>query len=96
MNIHFKKVFKYSCTVTHQRGIDHEDLFIIPPSGHTVPWNCRLNKTQQLVHKFNSGRVAQWLRRLTSDQKIGGSNPSVVEFFFFPHLSVFFLLFVFK
>ena len=30
-----------------------------------------------------SGPVAQWITRLTTDQKIPGSNPGKVAFFFF-------------
>ena len=28
-----------------------------------------------------SGRVAQWITRLTTDQEIPGSNPGMLEFF---------------
>ena len=30
----------------------------------------------------SQGLVAQWITRLTTDQKIPGSNPGKVEFFF--------------
>ncbi len=29
------------------------------------------------------GRVAQWITRLSTDQKIAGSNPAAVMLFFF-------------
>ena len=37
-------------------------------------------KQIQLIDRMH-GRMAQRIRRLTSNQKIGGSNPSVVDFF---------------
>ena len=32
--------------------------------------------------KFTSGPVAQWIRHLTTDQGVPGSNPGRVEFLF--------------
>ena len=33
------------------------------------------------VGAVHSGPVAQWITRLTTDQKIAGSNPAWIEFF---------------
>ena len=35
-----------------------------------------------LVDEENSGPVAQWITRLTTDQKIPGSNPAALEKYF--------------
>ena len=39
-------------------------------------------KTGRGEELHNQGLVAQWITRLTTDQKIPGSNPGKVEFFF--------------
>lgn len=36
---------------------------------------------ERMEKHTNSGLVAQWITRLTTDQKIPGSNPGKVEFF---------------
>ena len=45
-----------------------------------------------LKHEYKHGRMAQWSRRLTTNQEIPGSTPGVVANFFF-HLSNFFTLY---
>ena len=40
-------------------------------------WDWQRTFTKQLL----SGPVAQWITRLTTDQKIPGSNPGKVDFF---------------
>ena len=40
-----------------------------------------MNKTGRGVKIHNQGLVAQWITRLTTDQKIPGSNPGKVDFF---------------
>ena len=37
--------------------------------------------TAEVQVALHTGRMAQRIRRLTSNQQIGGSNPSVVDFF---------------
>ena len=40
-----------------------------------------MNKTGRGVKIHSQGLVAQWITRLTTDQKIPGSNPGKVGFF---------------
>ena len=40
-----------------------------------------MNKTGRGVKIHSQGLVAQWITRLTTDQKIPGSNPGKVDFF---------------
>ena len=40
-----------------------------------------MNKTGREEEICNQGLVAQWITRLTTDQKIPGSNPGKVGFF---------------
>ena len=41
--------------------------------------------------KIKSSLMAQWIARMTSDHKVGGSSPSGVAFFFFFHFKNIFL-----
>ena len=38
----------------------------------------------QVKFLVNAGLVAQWITRLTTDQKIAGSNPAEIVLLFFP------------
>ena len=41
-----------------------------------------MNKEYIKTHTFQDGPVAQWIRHLTTNQGIPGSNPGGVDFFF--------------
>ena len=53
------------------------------------------NRFRSVVQYISKGPVAQWITRLTTDQKIAGSNPARIEIFFSVIENFYFLFFTF-